>query len=227
MKILIGIQARSNSTRFPNKIYEKIGDDSILKHIYKVCNSVKVLEKVVSLQTWILSPHGDGVLESYCKFEGLPIIPGPEGLAEDDLVARYNYAIGKTQADAMIRITSDCPLLDPNWIKAAIKSLLECDYVSNTISRTVVDGFDVQGISKNAWAYYEKEAKDREHVFRDIEQDYIFRDNFMKAGFTIQSMFANEPMIPNPFHPKNKLSVDTMEDFERVKGIYEQIQRKS
>lgn len=229
LKLLIGIQARSDSTRFPGKIYEKIGEKSVLKHVYDACD-VKVYPNLIETIRLVLPPQTDGKLIDFCKYEGMDVLQAPDGMdiKDDNLVMRYFHAVANTDADFLIRITSDCPLMDPLWIRRAVIGLLDYDYVTNTMHRTAIDGHDVQGITRKAFEWYATTILtdiDLEHPFMEIEQNYKFRAAFCEK-FKILNIGVQDRQILNPYLPENKLSIDTPQDLERVRAVYEAIARK-
>lgn len=226
MNVLIAIQARSSSTRFPNKIFEKIGGKTVLERIYETCK-IDRFKNVLKVEPVVLCPTNDQKVIDFCETNAIPYFKAPQGVNEADLVERIDYAAVAYDADFIVRITSDCPLLEKKWIIECIRELMEHDYVSNTIHRTVLDGQDTQGITRKAWDWYKEACIEREHVFVDIEQDYAFRYNFMQANFKVHALLAAERVIPNPYHPDNKISLDTPSDLERINKIYEQMAKKS
>lgn len=224
MKVLIGIQARSGSSRLPDKIYAQIDNKSVLEHVYDRCAEAKAYKNVLEIIPCVLGPLGDEKLEEFCQQKNLRFLPGKD--KENDLIARFHRAMETFDADFLVRITSDCPLMDVNWINGVVSKLFEYDYVSNTMQRTCLDGHDVQGISRKAWEYYAPLAEEREHVFLDIEQDYRFRKRMQDDGFSVYSLIDNQKSIVNPYLQATKLSLDTEDDLKRIREVYAQLHRK-
>jgi len=218
VKVLIGIQARSNSTRLPRKIFEKIDGKEILQHVLDAAEeSALYINKYadknkIKVTTAILTPEGDEAAEKY-KYKAV-IIEGPE----KDVLARYKKASYSMTPDYIVLITADCPLLPSYLISKAINIATKghYDYVSNIDEnlRTCVDGHDVEVLSKRAldWANTAANLEsEREHV------TLILRSN------KIPSIFKVGHIIGHLFQPNIKLSVDTPEDLERVKREYADI----
>ena len=166
--ILAIIQARLTSTRLPNKIYEKINGKRMIDMVLDATIGSKVDGIVVA------APHDLDVK--------VPVFIG----SEDDVLDRYYRCAEKFGADAVVRITADCPLIDRSIIDYAIDY-----YHKNTYPYVIfapVDGLDVEVFSmdilKEAWEST-SDKSDREHV-----------TPYMKR--------------------KTKISVDTREDLERV-----------
>jgi len=106
-----------------------------------------------------------------------------------------------------------------------VKKLETHDYVSNTISRTFPDGFDCQGITRRAWEWYGERVAEEEHLFQKLETCLL--NDFIKHGFSINHVISSEKVIINPYHPDNKLSIDTEEDLARVKKYITDLRAKS
>jgi len=127
---------------------------------------------------------------------------------EDDVLKRYYDACQQTQADALVRITADCPLSDPQMIVRAVDLFyhLRVDYLTNTLRRTYPRGFDIEIMSRSALERAHKEAKeawDREHV-----TPYIRSGDFSRANF-IDSEDLSEW----------RLTIDTEADFDLISKI--------
>ena len=135
LEVLIAIQARSNSARFPKKIYEMIGDRPVLQHVIDQAKSTaehltKYSNKVkVRCQVAVLHPDGDNELVKTFRGSGAILMAGPE----HDVLTRFVTAQRLTDCDFVVRLTSDCPLiLDyviAKHINVACHNLF--DYVSN------------------------------------------------------------------------------------------------
>ncbi len=206
-RVGIFIQARNKSTRLPNKINLPFGDSTILQVIVDKCKKVDPFPKVLDVLVKVISSHEDPV-------EHPDVYVSQTGI--DDLVGRYMDAMNHFEADIIVRITADCPLINPVVIADTIQNLMKFDYVSNTNPRTFPDGFDVQGASKKAMEWVDKTQTNREHPFWDLDFNLETIAAFEKEGMTINRTLNGEQVILNPFHPNNKLSVDTQADYDRV-----------
>lgn len=214
--VSILIQARSTSTRFPGKIFEKIGNKSILDHVLDACyNSASYINKYTSRNrivcgVAIVTPNNDELIKSYSKHL---IIEGPE----DDVLSRYVLAMNKLKSDYVVRITSDCPFIPPYIISKMISISVQdsVDYLSNANPRhrTSPDGHDIQVFSSKALGWINdnaKESSDREHVAPYLER-HINPD--LKTANVIG--FAD--------YSKLKFSIDTKQDLEYVTEMYNKI----
>lgn len=222
---MVGIQARSGSTRLPGKIYKKLGRKSMLEVLY---NRVKSIPNTKEYELFpiVIGHTKDKKLKEFCNKKRLAYWgKGQENnLLERYVGAMHFYDLNK----GLIRLTSDCPLVPPVWIQQAADRLAHgFDYVTNCNPRTVVDGHDVQGISRKGLDWYaSKMKKGEEHLFFQMENDCNLQSKFLKT-YKMQAMFSYDIKILNPFHPMNKLSVDTIGDFKRVQYIYETMGNQS
>lgn len=218
--VLIGIQARSTSSRLPNKALRMLGPKPVLKHVVDSCAySANYLNKLThktmtSVGVALLIPEHDPIGEHYL-FRNVQIVRG----SENDVLSRYCLALNRLKPDYMVRITGDCPLIPPYLISKMIKLTLlnQYDYLSNVdpMARTAIDGFDCEVMSDRALSWLNEHAVepyDREHVTP------LFRSN--------PPSWANRGgVISNLNFSSLKLSVDTEEDFERVSDQYEQVRK--
>lgn len=124
-KVLIGIQARSTSTRLPGKIFLPIGDRPMLQHVIDAANNAKshILKysskKKLEIEVAVLCPEHDVAVKNAFK-DKVIIFDGPE----DDVLTRYSLAAIKTESDYIIRLTSDCPLIPPTIISKVINTVV-------------------------------------------------------------------------------------------------------
>ena len=219
-RILIGIQARSTSERLPGKCFLELDGKPVLQHVIDACERSAIYmnrhgHKTRTLVTTaLLIPYKDEIKD---RFRGRPIIvEGPE----DDVLTRYRVAADRLDADYIVRVTGDCPLLPPPVITKHIKVALmnETDYVSNVDEnmRTAIDGFDVEVISKRALRWADENARtpaQREHVtlaLREIPLPEDYRVAHVVGYLNLSHL---------------KLSLDTWEDFERIQAHYEATKR--
>lgn len=212
--VLIGIQARSGSTRLPRKAFELISGRMMLDRVIDNCKkaglfiSKKAVNNSLRVRIAVLTPYGDPIINEFksrCE-----IVEGPE----DDVLARYAEADKRYSPNYIVRITGDCPLLPPFVISKTIKLAMEngYDYVSNVdpAFRTALDGMDCEVVSSALLKYLDKTAtkpSDREHV-----------TTFARST---PPEWAKIGCIVNYFDQSGvKLSVDTKEDLENVRSAF-------
>lgn len=224
-EVQIGIQARSTSKRLPGKTLFKINDKTLLGHILDAANSCKKeinmrsMSNGMMVKVTVLCPKEDQIA-AFCKNNHIYYLEGPE----DDVLARYNRLSHVTNADYIVRLTADCPLVPAYAIQKAIKIAVKnkYDYCSNVDPRfrTYPDGFDIEVISKRAMEWLNENARlkeDREHVTTLLRKEGLsngFRFGVI-IGYIDHSDFSN-----------TKLSVDTEEDLSSVTKHIQSIQSK-
>ena len=203
-------QARSGSSRLPEKVLLEVMGKTLLEiHITRACWAKRVDELIVATTT----RDADSRIEYLAKKMNVGCYRGREA----DVLDRYYKAAKKSMADIIVRITSDCPLIDPVVIDNAINLYRkkQVDYVSNTMNPTFPNGIDVEVFGfqclERAW----KEAKlksDREHV-----TPYIWKNSSYKKGekFTSCSFESEEN------NADYRLTVDRHEDFKLIKVLIE------
>jgi len=150
------------SKRLPGKVLADISGTPMLGHVIRQVQYASTIEGVVVAT----SDHTlDDPIANYCATIGVECFRGNEL----DVLDRYYQAAKLYKADLIVRITGDCPLIDPSVIDTVVKSFLEseCDYATNTLRYTYPDGLDTEVFSFEALACAWKEAikqSEREHV---------------------------------------------------------------
>ncbi len=212
MKVVIIVQARMTSTRLPGKILKKVLGKSLLEYQIERLRRVKLADEVVIATT---TNETDEPILQLCNSLSVPYFRG----SEEDVLSRYYEAAKVHQADAVVRVTSDCPLIDPEVIDRVIKFYIdhqtEYDYVSNSLERTYPRGMDTEVFSFKALqeAFLEATAlPDREHV-----TPFIHRQ---PQRYSLASVNYSEN---KSYH---RWTVDTPEDFQLIKKIIEAIYPK-
>lgn len=165
MTTAIIVQARMGSTRLPGKIMKKVLDKPLLEYQLERLLRVKQADQVIIATT---DNGEEQPIVELCQRMGVPYFRG----SEEDVLARYYGAAIKYGADVIVRITSDCPLIDPAVVDKVIGFYLahkeEYDYVSNTFPElTYPRGMDTEVFSYKVLKEAYEEAKDqpeREHV---------------------------------------------------------------
>jgi spore coat polysaccharide biosynthesis protein SpsF len=200
------IQARLTSTRLPKKIFLKIDDRPMLWHVVERVKQAQKIDKIVLA---IPDSSNNDELEIFIKKYNWNIFRG----SENDVLSRYFHAAKQFDADIIIRITSDCPLVDPGIIDEAIKKhvLEENNYTAIGVEGGYPRGLDVEVFDFKSLeaAYINAVSKSqREHVTLFIyENPKLFRIRFIEANGALR-------------RPEIRLTVDTEEDLLLVKEIY-------
>lgn len=208
MKITAIIQARSGSTRLPEKIFKELFGKPILWHVHNRVQQSKLISQIIIATTTL---REDDKVEAFCSSNKFLFYRG----SSDDVLSRYYEASRKFNADVIIRITSDCPVIDPVVLDKMIEEYLKefkankIDYLSNTIHRTFPRGLDVEIFSMDVLEKIFNEA--REHFEREHVTPYIYQHPEI---FKIKN-FENDKDLSSL-----RLTVDTNEDFELIEKIY-------
>lgn len=206
-KINIIVQARMGSTRLPGKILKPIMGRPMMDYLLERVQGIQIPHSLIIATT--TNPQDDAI-ESFAKQKSILVFRG----SEEDVLDRYYQTCCMYPADIIVRITGDCPLIDPAIIKRGIAIMQEnskkLDYVSNVLQRTFPRGMDVEVLTSDALKTAAKEASstyDREHV-----TPFLYRqpERFHLANFT------HTPDISN-----YRLTVDTAEDFVLISKIFE------
>lgn len=209
MKTVIIVQARMTSTRLPGKVLKSVLGKPLLEYQIERLKQVRLADEVVIATT---TNRTDQPIIELCDRLSIPYIRG----SEEDVLARYYEAAIAHQADVIVRVTSDCPLIDPSIIDRVIQTYLEnseaFDYVTNALQRTYPRGMDTEVFSFKALqqAYQESTAQpDREHVTPFINR----RPERYRFGH----------VCDNEDNSAHRWTVDTPEDFELIRRILEAV----
>lgn len=212
MKIVIIVQARMTSTRLPGKVLKMVLGKSLLEYQIERLRRVKLAHEIVIATT---TNAADEPIVELCDRLSLSYFRG----SEQDVLARYHEAAKLHQADGVVRVTSDCPLIDPQVIDKVIQFYMnhqgEYDYVSNCLERSYPRGMDTEVFSFQALqqAFLEATAPpEREHV-----TPFIYRQ-------PERYRLAQVVYFQNQSH--HRWTVDTPEDFELIKRIIEALDPK-
>jgi glutamate-1-semialdehyde aminotransferase/spore coat polysaccharide biosynthesis protein SpsF (cytidylyltransferase family) len=198
------VQARMGSTRLPGKSLADVCGHPMLWHVVSRVRGAKLVGKVVVATS---SAMADDAIAAVCDHERIPCFRGDE----HDVLDRFYQAAKFYGADVLVRITADCPLIDPAVIDKVVARFQEgnCDYVSNAIRYTYPDGLDTEVFSfhalEQAWREARKPA-DREHVTL----------YFLNGEFRIANVESEVPVVPGTY----RWTVDCRSDLEFVRKIY-------
>jgi len=201
------IQARMGSTRLPGKVMMNLAGSPMLQRCVNRVNRSKMVNKTVIATT---DNKEDDIIEQFCISNNWFYYRG----SVHDLLDRYYQSAVKHNADVIVRITSDCPFIDPEIIDLIVKELIEnypsLDFVSNCIGKyTFPRGLDVEVMTFTALQRAWKEDKNlawREHV-----TPYIY---FNQHKFRCKNIAYDADLS------EMRWTVDTKEDFLFAKKIY-------
>lgn len=208
MKVVAIIQARLGSTRLPGKVLLDLAGEPMLARDMNRLARAETLDEVVVATT--IEPADDAIV-ALCQDRGWPYVRG----SENDVLDRYYRAAQAYQADAVVRVTSDCPLIEPQIVDRVVREFLnrqpEVVYAANTLSpRTFPRGLDTEVMCfdalERAWREDDNPAW-REHV-----TPYIRRH---------PELFQSHSVLNDEDLSYMRWTVDTSEDLTFVRRVYE------
>jgi spore coat polysaccharide biosynthesis protein SpsF len=205
MNIGLFVQARMGSTRLPGKVMLPVLGKPLLSYLIERLKKVTLVNSFTILTTELKE---DDVIEAFCKEEAVNYYRGP---SQNVLERFYN---ARNDFDAIVRITGDCPLIDPKIIDEVIKVYKDSavSYVSNALERTYPRGMDVEIFSKEALekAYHKAyTVSEKEHVTLYI---YCHPEEFKLKNVALSQNLSSY-----------RLTVDTKEDFELISKVLEKL----
>jgi len=212
MKILAITQARYGSSRLPGKILKTIDGITLLEiHLQRILQAKNITRLMIATTT---EEGADKIIEignklNVCSYKG----------SVDNVLERFYKTALPENPDYVVRLTSDCPLIDPVIIDQVIDCCIKnnVDYCSNTIIPTFPDGLDVEVFRFSALerAYNEATLKsDKEHV-----TPYIWRNSSLKGG----NIFTSFNMECFTDYSDLRITVDTDKDFILIERLIEML----
>jgi spore coat polysaccharide biosynthesis protein SpsF len=210
-KVVAIIQARMGSTRLPGKVLADIEGHPMLLHVVERTRAAETIDQVV-VATTIESP--DEAIVVFCREYNVSCFRG----SEYDVLDRYYQAAREHSAEVVIRITSDCPLIDPEIIDKTVRAFLheKPDYASNAVIRTYPRGLDNEVMTFQTLDRAWREARSpyqRVHV-----TPYIYEN---------PELFRIVAVTGEGDHSIYRWTVDTPEDLELVRAVYSRLGRKT
>ncbi len=207
-RVVVVVQARMGSSRLPGKVLMDLHGRPLLeRQIERLRRSLTPDAIVIATST---HAHDDAIADLATTL-GIGVFRGDE----EDVLARYAGAAAASHADIVVRITADCPLVDPEVLDRCVARLLEdddLDYVSNTLQRTYPRGLDVEVFTRAVLDRAHHEARDpddREHVTR-----FVWRQ---PERFRLGGVAERED------HSALRWTVDTQEDLDVVRAVYDDL----
>jgi spore coat polysaccharide biosynthesis protein SpsF len=205
MKIVAIVQARMGSSRLPGKVLKPVLNEPLLKILLQRLKTVPQIDEIVIATTL---NQKDQVIEDLSASLGYVCFRG----SETDVLDRFYHAAMQATAGIVIRITADCPLVEPQLISSMLNKFHEhpVDYLSNTMPpRTFPRGLDAEIISMAALA--EAWSSDKNPAYREHVTPYIYlnQEKFRCDGFYSSIDYSNF-----------RWTVDTPEDYELITKIF-------
>jgi spore coat polysaccharide biosynthesis protein SpsF len=205
-KVAIIVQARMGSTRLPGKVLKLIAGRPMFAYQLERLRRVRLAQAIVVATT---TGVADDAIVQFCKDQGVECTRG----SENDVLSRYCEAATKVEATVVVRVTSDCPLIDPELIDTAIATFQgekHPDYVSNMLQPTWPYGMAVEVVSTAVLLEADRESRDaaeREHVTPFV--------------YWRPQRYRLESLTMSPDLSRHRWTVDTPQDLELVTRILE------
>lgn len=203
------IQARTTSTRLPGKVLLPLGRTTVLACVVERLRRSNRLDSIVIATS--SDPSDDAIAEAAGAL-GTRLCRGPL----HDVLARFALAARQAGADTVVRITADCPLIDPEVVDAMLRQFDQasaagspCDYLSNALQRTFPRGLDAEVMASDVLLRAAAEATkphEREHV-----TPYVYRTG---SGFRLCHHVADRDLS---FH---RWTLDTQEDYRFFVSLF-------
>lgn len=207
------VQARMKSTRLPGKVLRPIAGQPLLWHVLhrlSKCATVDVVAVATS------SDPADDAIADYCASLGVACVRGPE----DDVLARYLIAVDACQADVIVRVTSDAPLIEPWFVDYLVRGLISSggDFVMME-GDTVVAHEGADPFTRRAL----------ERLGRAAAHDPVAREH-VSAYFKLHPEFVRIVRLPAPVPLQfngARLSIDTPADAQFIEAVYDRLQAQA
>lgn len=213
LRIVAIIQARMGSTRLPGKVLKPIAGQPLLWHIVTRLKRSRLIEEVaVATST---NPRDDAIVE-YCEANGIAVVRGPE----DNVLARFARAAEVLDADIIVRVSSDAPFLDPDFIDHLVASMIEQsgDYVlledGAVTAHEGVDPFTRRALDKLMMDAPD-DAAAREHVtgYFKLHPDFV--------------KIARAKAWPALARTGARLTIDTPDDLAFVEAVHARLDARA
>jgi spore coat polysaccharide biosynthesis protein SpsF len=204
----IGIisQARMGSSRLPGKVLKTVKGKTLLEYHVE-----RLRQSGIPLFIATTTEAEDDVLEAFCRKNDLTFYRG----SQNHVLSRFLKVVDAEKLDVVIRVTSDCPLIDPILIRKAVDRYLALDddriYLSNAVTRTFARGFDFEVFSANLLR--EALEKDPSQASTEHVTPYLYsgKDPSIKLMAEVQAVD----------HSFLRVTVDEPSDFELVSALIE------
>lgn len=203
MKIVAIVQARMGSTRFPGKVMQPVLGTPLIELLLGRLSKSRTIDKILVATS---ADPGNQPLVEHVRALGYEVFQGSEA----DVLDRFYRAAAAHRPDAVVRITGDCPLIDPDLVDLVVRAFLSagCDYAGNAMPPTFPDGLDCEVFSFRALERAAREATERAH--REHVTPYL-RESGKFSTFNV----AGEPDFSG-----ERWTVDEPEDMDVVAAVF-------
>ncbi len=205
-RVVALVQARMGSTRLPGKVLRDLAGATMLEHVVGRLRRATTLDEVVTATSVL--PADDAVAD-LCRRRNIACFRGSEA----DVLERFLQAARAFSADVVVRITADCPLIDPAVVDEVVGALLstpDCEYASNVLPRrTYPRGLDAEAFYVDLLERLDRE--DKNPAWRQHVTEMVFQQ---PERFRIFNVVASEDLS------RHRWTVDTAEDFALAAEIF-------
>lgn len=203
------VQARMSSSRMPGKSLMDLAGKPLLQHVIERLGRSRLLDGIVIATT---DDAADAPILEFAAKHGISAYAGDR----DDVLARYLAAATQYEADIIVRVTGDCPLIDPRLSDDVIAARAEADaeYAGNFVVRSFPRGADTEAFTIDSFGRVAAKASrpyEREHV---TPYYYLHREEFRLISVEAKG---------NLRRPELRLCVDTDDDLQLVRTIFERL----
>lgn len=204
MRIVAVVQARMGSSRLPGKVLKDLAGESVLARVVQRLHRSSLISEVVIATS---ASAGDRAVLREAERLNVRCFRGSEA----DVLDRFYQAARVFHADVVVRITSDCPLIDPEVTDKTVRAFMkeQPDYASNGLERTYPRGLDTEAMTADALARAWRKANEphqREHVTPFLyEHPELFR---------ILSVRSDSD------YSAHRWTLDTAEDLDFIRAVY-------
>lgn len=210
-RIVAIVQARVGSSRLPGKIFADICGKPMLQRVVERVRKAKLLDDVVVTTSFA---EEDYQIVRWCQASGIPVYRGGNGV--NDVLGRYYDTAIHTKADVIVRITADCPMIEPEVIDRCIALLQDTKspFLSNVIEPTFPDGLDCEIFTIDFLELSHREARkpsEREHVTP-------WMIDWMSLNKEPQHTVGHGPSLAH-----HRWTVDEPADLDFVRAIYQEL----
>lgn len=205
LNVQVIIQARMGSTRLPGKVLKELAGKPVIWHVVNRASAASLVERVIVATT---ENAEDNEIVKWCENNDVLCIRG----SSEDVLARYVKAAKEFPANTIVRITADCPLVDPGTIDSLISlhNSSNADYTTNVIKPTYPTGLDAEVVSSETLFNVDQIAtlkSHREHVTMYIRENLSeFKSASLEFGRNVEHV---------------RLTLDRQEDYEVLSAIFD------
>jgi len=208
-KASVIIQARMGATRLPNKVLMLLADKPVLEHVIRRCRHAQLVDRVIVATT--VDPQ-DLAVVNFVSGLGVSVFCG----AASDVLDRYYQSARLFEIQHIVRITADCPMIDPDVIDLVIGRYFEegADYAANILQPTYPDGEDVEVFGFDLLQRSWQEAQmlsEREHV----------------TPYMIKSKVSKKVNVAHDVDlSKHRWTLDEPRDYQKLSAVFDALYQK-